>query len=306
MQIPVNVFTGYLGSGKTTIIINLLKNVPKGYKIAVLKNEFGNKEIDSQLFESENIQVKEMVNGCLCCILVGKLNNAIQEILASYQPDRLIIETSGTAYPAPIVWELEKIKDRLKLDSVITVIDALNFNGYKDASYTAKLQAQYCDLILINKSELVSEHDLDKVLDNVYELNSETPKVKTINGYVNPELVFGIERHAIDFKDMDLKIDKDHHHKDVQIIEIETTKEFKKEEIEKFLNALPKWDFYRIKGVSNGEFLNYVFGKYNFTEIDENTVKGLKISLFGKNFIYHKKRIKELLNLDENEIVLLD
>ena len=306
MQIPVNVFTGYLGSGKTTIILNLLKNLPKGYKIAVLKNEFGNKEIDSQLYKSKNIDVVEMVNGCLCCVLVGKLNNAIRDIIKDYNPDRLIIETSGTAYPAPIVWELYKCKNILSLDSVITVIDSLNFNGYIDTGYSAKIQAQYCDLILINKSELVNEIDLEKVLDGVYELNSETPKVKTLKGYVSPDIVFGIEKYIIHNDLKNIKINTLHHHADVQILEIETNNNIVKKDIDIFLNSLPKWDFYRIKGIYNGKFLNYVFGKYNFSKIKDLKEKGLRISIFGKNFSYHRKKILEKLKLKDEEIVLFD
>lgn len=306
MQIPVNVFTGYLGSGKTTIILNLLKNIPKGYKVAVLKNEFGNKKIDSQLYKYENIEVMEMVNGCLCCVLVGKLNNAIHDIVNSYKPDRLIIETSGTAYPAPIVLELEKCKNILNLDSVVTVIDSLNFNGYTDTSYSAKMQAQYCDLILINKSELVNEIELEKVLDGVYELNSETPKVKTLKGHVSPDIVFGIEKYIILNDLKNIKINTLHHHDDVQIIDVDTDRNIPKKDFDTFLKDLPKWDFYRIKGIYNGKFLNYVFGKYNFSKISGLKDKGLRISLFGKNFSYHRKRIMEKLKLEEKEIVLLD
>jgi G3E family GTPase len=90
MQIPVTVFTGFLGSGKTTIIINLLKQMPKSYKIVMLKNEFGNVEVDSKLMQDSNIEVTEMLNGCLCCILVGKLGNALNEILEKYTPDHIL------------------------------------------------------------------------------------------------------------------------------------------------------------------------------------------------------------------------
>jgi len=102
MRIPVTVFTGFLGAGKTTIIINLLKQMPPDYKMVMLKNEFGNIEVDSKLVKDSNIKVTEMLNGCLCCILVGKLGNAINEILEKYSPDHILIETSGSAYPAPI------------------------------------------------------------------------------------------------------------------------------------------------------------------------------------------------------------
>eukprot|EP00002_Diphylleia_rotans_P024113 TRINITY_DN4753_c0_g2_i18.p1 TRINITY_DN4753_c0_g2~~TRINITY_DN4753_c0_g2_i18.p1 ORF type:complete len:116 (+),score=26.66 TRINITY_DN4753_c0_g2_i18:73-420(+) len=102
---PITVFTGYLGAGKTTIIMNLIRQVPEGYKCIWLKNEFGDVKVDSEMAKESNIEVQEMLNGCLCCNLVGKMNNALQEIVSSFpDTDRIIIETSGSAYPGPIAW----------------------------------------------------------------------------------------------------------------------------------------------------------------------------------------------------------
>ena len=191
--IPVNVFTGFLGVGKTTIILKAVEQLPPDYKVVLLKNEFGDIAVDSQIAKEKNMEVKEMLNGCLCCVLVGKIKNAIDEIIEQFNPDRIIIETSGSAYPAPIALQIRDMKDSVKLDSIITVIDAINFQGYKDKSYTAKMQAQFTDLILINKHEEMSEQKLDETLDDVYELNPQTPKIKTNNGYIDPNILFGID-----------------------------------------------------------------------------------------------------------------
>ncbi|MEI6463050.1 MAG: GTP-binding protein, partial [bacterium] len=261
-KIPITVFTGYLGSGKTTIIFNLIKALPKDYKSVWLKNEFGDVKIDSELAKANNIEVKEMVNGCLCCVLVGKLGDAIREIIESYNPDRVIIETSGSAYPAPIAWEIRKLEKEANegktpylphLDSIITVIDALNFNGYRDKSYTAKLQAQFTDLILINKSELVGEKELDKTLDDVYDLNPTTPKVKTVKGVISPDLVFGIDTKLFNLQSEVDKanegIDRSHQEHELDILEFEVEKEIEISKIQELLKELPSKYFYRIKGV---------------------------------------------------------
>ncbi|HEX9804990.1 MAG TPA: GTP-binding protein, partial [Candidatus Dojkabacteria bacterium] len=200
-KVPVTVFTGYLGSGKTTIIKNVIESLDNKYKIVWLKNEFGDVEVDSQVAKESNIDVKEMLNGCLCCVLVGKMQNALEEILSQYNPDRIIIETSGSAYPAPIAWEIRKMNDRLELDSIINVVDAINFPGYKDKSYTAKMQSEYTDTILINKHEQVSKQELDDVLDDVYELNPSTPKIKTNMGKVDPDLIFGLDTKLFSLSD---------------------------------------------------------------------------------------------------------
>ena len=300
MQIPVTVFTGFLGAGKTTIIINLIKQMPRNYKLVMLKNEFGNVEVDSKLAKDSNIKITEMLNGCLCCILVGKLGNAINEILDKYSPDHILIETSGSAYPAPIAWEIEKMKDKLRLDGIITVIDAKNFEGYKDISYTAKLQAQYTSLILINKHESLTEQELDKVLDDVYELNPQTPKIKTDKGFIDADLIFGSNLKLVSIKSSH-NTDKTHHHNEVDIMELVTKPPINYDEFVEFIKSLPKWDFYRIKGLihtDKGNFLlNCSFGDYQITEYkhDENETQ---ITFMGKNFGYHYSKMKNIFGVD--------
>lgn len=114
------------------------------------------RKVDSELVSNESIKVTEMLNGCLCCVLVGQMKNALLDIKKQFNPDRIIVETSGSAFPAPIAWQVREMKsDGFELDSIVTVIDCENFSGYEDTSFTAKLQAQYTDVILMNKWELV-------------------------------------------------------------------------------------------------------------------------------------------------------
>merc|ERR1712093_162468 len=194
-DIPVSVFTGFLGAGKTTIILSLLKQLPKDYKVVLLKNEFGDVEVDSQLAKESAVEaVSEILNGCMCCVLVGQMRTALLEIKDKFAPDRIIIESSGSAFPATLAWQVRQLEDEgLKLDSVVTVIDCLNFTGYEDTSPTAKMQAKYTDLLLLNKHELASERQLDNVLDSLYELNTETPKLKISRTEPpKPDLIFGL------------------------------------------------------------------------------------------------------------------
>ena len=97
--------------------MNLLSRT-LGLRIAVLKNEFGNSGVDS-LLANKSFKVTEMVNGCMCCVLVGQMENALMELL-QYNPDRIIIETSGSAFPAPIAWQIRQLAP-FKLDAIITV-----------------------------------------------------------------------------------------------------------------------------------------------------------------------------------------
>ncbi|KAJ7104302.1 cobW-domain-containing protein [Mycena belliarum] len=197
--IPITVFTGFLGAGKTSIILALLPRLAKDYKVVLLKNEFGDIEVDSKLAKESNLAaVSEILNGCMCCVLVGQMQNALLEIREKYRPDRIIIECSGSAFPATLAFQIRELEREtqgdLKLDAIVTVVDAENFAEYEDVSPTAKMQASYTDIILINKWELVDERALDTVLDHLHTLNDLTPKIRCQgrNG-VDPNLIFGLE-----------------------------------------------------------------------------------------------------------------
>ncbi|THH00082.1 hypothetical protein EW026_g2402 [Hermanssonia centrifuga] len=183
-SIPITVFTGFLGAGKTSIILSLLPRLPEGYKVVLLKNEFGDVEVDSQLAKQSNLTaVSEILNGCMCCVLVGQMENALLEIREKFRPDRIIIECSGSAFPATLAFQIRELERKtmndLKLDAIVTVIDAENFIGYEDASPTARMQASYSDIILINKWEHVTEQQLDVLIDHVNTLNDTTPKIRS-------------------------------------------------------------------------------------------------------------------------------
>ncbi|ORY21256.1 CobW/HypB/UreG, nucleotide-binding domain-domain-containing protein [Naematelia encephala] len=194
--IPVTCFTGFLGAGKTTTILGLLQQLPKDYKVVLLKNEYGDVEVDSLLAQQSNITgVSEILNGCLCCTMVGLVGNAMEEIKDKYHPDRIIIESSGSAFPATLALQIRELEPKgFKLDGVVTVIDCLNFRGYEDSSPSAKLQARYTDLLLLSKHHLLSERDLDILMDHLGTLNEDTPKIRISKDHpVEPDVVFGLD-----------------------------------------------------------------------------------------------------------------
>ncbi|KAI5121229.1 hypothetical protein M0805_007236 [Coniferiporia weirii] len=200
--VPITVFTGFLGSGKTTLILSLLPFLNEaGYKACLLKNEFGDVQVDSQLASQSSLAgVSEILNGCMCCVLVGQMKTALLEIKGpdKFKPDRIFIETSGSAFPATLAFQIRELEREtnggFKLDAIVTVVDAENFTGYEDTSPTARMQASYSDLILINKWEHTSERQLDVVMDHLHTLNDLTPKIKC-NGRkgVDPHLIFGLD-----------------------------------------------------------------------------------------------------------------
>ncbi|RKP09598.1 CobW/HypB/UreG, nucleotide-binding domain-containing protein [Thamnocephalis sphaerospora] len=262
--IPVTVFTGFLGAGKTTVILSLLQRIPKGYN-----NEFGDVEVDSALVRESNVQVQEMLNGCMCCVLVGQMKNALLELKEKYNPDRVIIETSGSAFPAPIAWQIREMAgDGFTLDAILTVVDCVNFTGYEDTSYTAKMQAKYTDMILFTKHTLVDEYQLDKVIDHVNELNTDTPKLRVDPDQgLSPDVAFGLDTtlfqrqtnghtgHARKCSAEDIAHLRDHHEREVDIVQLTRARgasadgrPLSRSSLLAFLEALPKDEVYRVKG----------------------------------------------------------
>ncbi|CAB4377204.1 unnamed protein product [Rhizophagus irregularis] len=312
--IPVTVFTGFLGAGKTSIILSLLPRVPKGYKLCLLKNEFGDVKVDSSLAQGSDLAVQEMLNGCLCCVLVGQMKLALMELKDKYNPDRIIIETSGSAFPAPIAWQIREMKNEgFTLDSIITVVDCINFRGYEDTSYTAKMQAQYTDIILLNKHELVSEHELDIVIDHINDLNTDTPKIKC---------------EAKSSELIDPRIEN-HHQNEIDLIQVIMTRQsyslispYTKKHFETFLESLSNNDIYRLKGfiwlmqehnkeeISQLYIVNHAFGRYTLTPIQRSLNNSddelilIKITIMGIDLRMHLQQIKAGLCINDEQITL--
>ncbi|KAF9955320.1 hypothetical protein BGZ70_010282 [Mortierella alpina] len=307
-KVPVTVFTGFVGVGKTTIILSLLNSMPKGYKFCLLKNEFGDVKVDSQIAKLANIDVQEMTNGCLCCVLVGQMKEGLLELKEKYNPDRIIIETSGSAFPGPIAWQIRELEgDGFVLDSILNVVDCKNFEGYSDNSYTAQLQAKYTDLVLLTKHEGVSERDLDRVIDRVNDLNTDAPKVfVNVDEPVSPELIFGLDTKLFQLqgalgpsnKSLREELDKHgsvtHHKNELDTMEIkcfgvenDTSVVLTLEKFEKFLGTLDKEDVYRLKGfvrlsgIKDPDsdstttticVVNHAFGKWTIIPVPQKTV----------------------------------
>ena len=195
--IPITIITGFLGSGKTTLILNLIPQLPATYRLALLKNEFGDVAIDSQLASSSSISgVRELLNGCICCNLVGQLGDALSTLRTDVRPDRIVIETSGSAFPATLAMEVNRLgreTGHFELDGVVVVLDVENWKGYEDTSYTAKMQARYTDLVVFNKWEDVGEMRFDECLDRLGDLEIEIAWVKSDRGMVSKDVVLGID-----------------------------------------------------------------------------------------------------------------
>ncbi len=172
--IPVTVLTGYLGAGKTTLLNRVLTE-NHGKKYAVIVNEFGEIGIDNDLVVGADEEVFEMNNGCICCTVRGDLIRIIGSLLKRREKfDAILVETTGLADPAPVAQTFftdDDIKKKTKLDSIVTVVDAKHVEQRLADSGEAKEQIAFADIVLLNKTDLVSADDLKRIEARVRGLN---------------------------------------------------------------------------------------------------------------------------------------
>ncbi|MFC3675177.1 CobW family GTP-binding protein [Ferrovibrio xuzhouensis] len=177
-QTPVTVLTGYLGAGKTTLLNRILTE-PHGKKYAVIINEFGEVGIDNDLVVDADEEVFEMNNGCICCTVRGDLIRIIEGLMKRKDRfDGIIVETTGLADPGPVAQTFfvdEDVARRAKLDSIVTVVDARHLPARLKDSREAEEQIAFADVIVLNKTDLVSPAELADVEARIRAVNKFAP-----------------------------------------------------------------------------------------------------------------------------------
>ena len=189
-QTPVTVLTGYLGAGKTTLLNRILTET-HGKRYAVIVNEFGEVGIDNDLIVNADEEIFEMNNGCICCTVRGDLIRILEGLMKRRGKfDGIIVETTGLADPAPVAQTFlvdEDVRRNTKLDAIVTVIDAKHLLGEIDRAHEAQEQIAFADVVLLNKTDLVSEADLKLV----------EARIRSINPYA---MIHRTERCALDLE----------------------------------------------------------------------------------------------------------
>jgi G3E family GTPase len=217
---PVTVLTGYLGAGKTTLLNRILSE-PHGKKYAVIVNEFGEIGIDNDLVVGADEEVFEMNNGCICCTVRGDLIRIIETLMKRKGKfDAIIVETTGLADPAPVAQTFfvdQDVQDKARLDAVVTVADAKWLRDRLKDAPEAKNQIAFADVILLNKTDLVTPAELREVEARIRAINPYATLHKTQKCAVPLKDV--LDRGAFDLERI-LEIepafletdDHDHHH----------------------------------------------------------------------------------------------
>jgi G3E family GTPase len=284
---PVTLITGPLGSGKTTLLRHLLETAPQ--KLAILMNEFGEIAIDSQVIEGKNVRIAELGGGCVCCSLLGEFEAAVEEVLATVQPDRIVVETTGVAEPDALLFTVQENLPQVRLDGVITVADADALVRFPQLGHTGRAQIEAADIILLNKIDLVSAADLAQVRERLAQLNAAAAILPTQRCRVHPEVLFGLG-HA-----QEISPPQQLHQPEVEAFSHVSTAALDRDCFERFAAQLSP-AVVRAKGFvrfAEGTYLfNYVAGRWDLEPFAE---KATTLVFIGRQVSAHRAAIEDAL-----------
>jgi G3E family GTPase len=221
-SVPVTVITGYLGSGKTTLLNRILSE-PHGKKYAVIVNEFGEIGIDNDLIVESDEEIYEMNNGCICCTVRGDLIRVVEGLMR--RPgrfDAIIVETTGLADPVPVAQTFfmdDDVKAKTRLDAVVTLVDAKHLPLRLKDSREAEDQIAFADVVLINKTDLVTPAELRLVEATVRAINPHATIHRTSRSAIELDKVlnrgaFDLQRVLMEDPEFLHAHDHDHDHDD--------------------------------------------------------------------------------------------
>ena len=323
-KIPVTILTGYLGSGKTTFVNYLLRE-NHGHKFAIIENEFGEVGIDDGLVLQTDEEVIEMMNGCICCTVRQDLVKTIKKLVETKREkfNHIIIETTGLADPAPVAQTFfvdEGMSTLCSLDSIITFIDAkftaqhLDEEKPEGVENEAHEQVAFADVLVLNKTDLVSPEELEEIKNKLKSINVHAPIIEAQYSKVPIEKIIDIKafdlEKTLEMDDGFLDTDAEHHHdSSISSFGIHVEGEFDVDKLNQWLGKLMMErgaDLYRSKGILSvrGSDEKYVFqAVHMIMNLESSSNLGMK----HKPWQEEEKRINKFCfigkNLDKEQMI---
>ena len=181
-MVKIDIISGFLGAGKTTLIKKLLKDGFQGEQVVLIENEFGEIGIDGGFLKEAGIQIREMNSGCICCSLVGDFGTSLKEVVTKYDPDRILIEPSGVGKLSDVIKAVQGVQDEvdIKLNSYTTVVDAKKCKMYmKNFGEFFDNQIQYAGAIIMSRTDIASEKKVQESLELLRSLNKDAAIITT-------------------------------------------------------------------------------------------------------------------------------
>lgn len=201
----IEIVSGFLGAGKTTLIKKLLKEAFAGEKLVLIENEFGEIGVDGGFLKEAGIEITEMNSGCICCSLVGDFGTALKEVLEKYSPDRVIIEPSGVGKLSDVVKAVEAVGETV--NSSVTVVDGQKCNMYmKNFGEFFNNQIENAGTIVISRTQKMKEDKLEKCVAQIKEKNSHATIITTPWDEIDGKVIVNAMEHIA------LELPEEHHH----------------------------------------------------------------------------------------------
>ena len=214
-MVKIDIISGFLGAGKTTLIKKLLKEAFEGEQVVLIENEFGEIGIDGGFLKDAGIEIREMNSGCICCSLVGDFGASLKEVVEKYHPDRILIEPSGVGKLSDVIKAVQGVEEDvdIQLNSYTTVVDAKKCNMYmRNFGEFFDNQVQYAGAIIMSRTDIVDEKKAMESMELLRSINEKAAIITTPIEKLDGKKILEVMEHPVSLADELLKEEHEHHH----------------------------------------------------------------------------------------------
>ena len=214
-MVKIDIISGFLGAGKTTLIKKLLKEAFEGEQVVLIENEFGEIGIDGGFLKDAGIEIREMNSGCICCSLVGDFGASLKEVVEKYHPDRILIEPSGVGKLSEVIKAVQGVEEDvdIQLNSYTTVVDAKKCKMYmRNFGEFFDNQVQYAGAIIMSRTDIVDEKKAMESMELLRSINEKAAIITTPIEKLDGKKILEVMEHPVSLADELLKEEQEHHH----------------------------------------------------------------------------------------------